>query len=98
MKNIEENKNDDIPKLYIVDEINDLMYKILPKRVKFGGTLKDDYGNDKVEDFEMYKIDLGMRLPFPFWRTVVLYTPVETIYLDEVKSQYRDMNIDSLLE
>lgn len=98
MKNIEENKTDELPKLYIVDEVNDLMDKILPKRVKFGGTLRDDYHSGKVEDFEMYKIDLGMKLPFPFWRTVVLYTPGETIYLDEVKPQYRDMNIDSLLK
>ena len=83
---------------YLMNTINERMVEILPKRVKFGGRLDNNWDDD-INDCYLTSMEVATKLVFPYWKTAVFYDCKEDIWLgrEEILKEHRENSIDNLL-
>jgi hypothetical protein len=83
---------------HLVLKVNDRMEEILPRWMKFGGSIDTYYSSD-IDGSCFEDIEIAMKLPFPYWRTGVFYEPDENIVLDKeyILQESRENKIDDIL-
>lgn len=78
---------------FIVEPFNDHMSEFLGKRKKLGGSWRDIYDKDWMR---IENVMLGYKIPVPFMGWVA-EDMEEDIWLEKVKEDLRESNINSLL-
>lgn len=82
----------------MTDSVNDRMSSFLTKRMKFGARFDCGYDGG-MDGSYIEKIELAIRLVFPYWKTVIFYKPKEDIWIhiEDIKKEYRENAINCIL-